>query len=165
MVDFRSRKFTLLSLLFLLFCLYHAGYFNQNFKIGIPKPQPATSDVNAQYKIQIDPTKPKEQMSYIERFLMSYAMDAKRDQDAAYGVKPVLMKKGDKVRLKYAESIQGGKQAPFKEVNITIGENQLKGYIESEVVKLKAGEKTEYKVFDASEKKYIDVKIEIIAVE
>lgn len=165
MVDFRSWKFTFLSILFMVFCLYNAGYFNQKFKIGMPKPQISNSDVDAQFKIKIDPTKPKEQMSYIERFLMQYAMDAKREQESAYGIKPVLMKKGDKVKLRYAESIQGGKQEPYKEVTITIGENQLKGYIESEVVKLKAGEKAEYKVFDDSEKKYIDVKIEIIAVE
>ena len=164
-VDFRSRKFTFLSLLFMVFCLYNAGYFNQKMKIGIPKPQIATSEVDAQYKINIDPTKPKEQMSYLERFLIQYAMEAKREQDAANGIKPVLMKKGDKVKLKYAESIQGEKPVPYKEVTITVGDNQLKEYIESEVVKLKPGEKAEYKVFDNAERKYIDVKLEIISVE
>lgn len=165
MVDFRSKKFTFLSLLFMMFCLYNAGYFNHNLRIGLPAPKLATSETEAQFKVTIDPTKPRDQMTYMEKFLMEYALDNKQEQESMSGIRPVLMNKGDQVTLKYSESIQGEKPEPLKEATIIIGANQLKGYIESEVMKLEVGQKSQYKVFDGAAKKYIDVTVEIIAVK
>jgi hypothetical protein len=158
MIDFNSRKLTVLAFIFVFFCLYQAGYFKQ-----IPKTPTVYSEQEkrdfiskSRYKINFDPQKPKEEMSYWER-LLGFYLDKKNLLP-----KP-LFHNGDTLKIRLEETTEGALSQ--KELVVTLGEHQVADYIESQLYYLNVGEKKSYSTYDKASKTTKFFTIEILEIQ
>lgn len=158
LIDFNDKKFTIISILFLLFCIYQSGYMSRK-----PAPAPNYQSqenrnyVNqAQYKIKIDPSKPTEQMTLWEKGILYFL----KNNDNI--LPEIVSAHGDRFLIRYSEIINSQIVVHNRELSVVLGEKKIPDYIEGVLYTMEQGQTKQYEVKDKGTGVIKNVTVEVI---